>query len=97
MHGADIEANVEAITFDPGMKPTGGWWRPDPKGPAANTAIGNALIKSDIEGQSRPKTESDIGADEVSGAAGKPVHFPLKASDVGVSFLQSEDIGGESE
>ena len=92
MHGAAIGPNISAIVADPELTQSGGRWRPSASGVAAGAAVESGVeVKQDIDGQTRPKTGVDIGADEVDGAIGKPVYFPLKSSDVGVSFIESKE------
>lgn len=91
MHGATIGIQLDAITDDPMLKATGGLLRPDASGPAANAAVKCAvMVAKDIDGQSRPETGADIGADEVSGAIGEVASVPLTPADVGVSFLRGK-------
>lgn len=91
MHGAPVGPDLEVITTDPRLKKRNGLLRPDPSGPAAGQAIQCGIkVAKDIDGQTRPDSGSDIGADEVSGPIGKRSAFPLKPSDVGVSFLRGK-------
>ena len=48
----------------------------------------------DVEGQPRPsdRTQKDVGADELSGAA--TTHQPLTLNDVGPSYLRTGTVGG---
>lgn len=89
MFGPSRSRDFNAITSDPRLKKVKGLFRPSPKGPAANSAVEiGTNIEKDIDGQTRPKSKADIGADEVSGATGDRTSVPLKPSDVGVSFLR---------
>jgi len=91
LHGAAIGADVKALTTDPELTMTDGLLRPDAAGAAANAAIRcDIAVAKDIDGQSRPETQTDIGADEVSGAIGERVFTPLTPADVGVSFLRGK-------
>jgi hypothetical protein len=91
MHGATIGAGVNAIERDPELKMSRGLLRPDPDGAAADAAVTcDVKTSTDIDGQSRPKSKADIGADEVSGAIGEASSRPLVPADVGVSFLRGE-------
>ena len=93
MYGAPIGLELDAITDDPGLAEADGLLRPSETGPAANVAVACEVpVTTDIDGQTRPASGADIGADEVSGATGKVSSAPLKFSDVGVSFL----LGSES-
>ena len=92
MHGAAIGPNISAIAGDPGLAQSGGLWRPSVSGVAVGAAVESGVeVTQDLDGQTRPKTGVDIGADEVDGAIGKPIYFPLKSSDVGVSFIVSKE------
>ena len=89
LHGAPVGAAVEAIRADPLLKSSDGLFRPGPDGPAADAAIsGVSDIHLDMDGQSRPESNRDIGADEVAGAHGDISLGPLGPDDVGVSFLR---------
>ena len=91
IHGAPIGAELDAITDDPILKETDGLLRPSNSGPAANAAAEvSVVIAKDIDGQARPETGVDIGADEVSGATGEVTSVPLTPADVGVSFLRGK-------
>lgn len=91
MYGAPIGVEMDAISADPGLVETDGLLRPNATGAAANAAIaGDVPVTTDIEGQTRPASGADIGADEVSGATGKATSAPLKPSDVGASFLRDK-------
>lgn len=91
MHGAPIGIETDAKTGDPGLNRIDGLLRPDAAGPAANSAIKlDQTISADIDGQKRPESGADIGADEVSGAIGEILSGPLSPADVGVSFLRGE-------
>ena len=91
MHGAPVGVKVDAVTTDPKLSMIDGRLRPDPTGPAANAAVKcDVDVATDINGQTRPETNTDIGADEVSGATGKVSSVPLVPSDVGVSFLRGK-------
>ena len=91
MHGAPIGAELDAITDDPMLKEIDGLLRPDTSGPAANAAAKcDVAVTEDIDGQARPKTGADIGADEVSGATGEVASVPLTPADVGVNFLRGK-------
>ena len=89
MFGPSRSRDFNAITHDPRLKKVKGLFRPSPKGPAVNPVVQiGTNIEKDIDGQTRPKSKADIGADEVSGATGDRTSGPLKPSDVGVSFLR---------
>ena len=91
IHGAPVGVKVDAITLDPKLSMIDGLLRPDPTGAAANAAVKcDVDIATDIDGQTRPETNTDIGADEVSGAIGKISSLPLVPADVGVSFLRGK-------
>ena len=91
MYGAPIGADLNSLAIDPALKMASGLLRPDVSGPAANAAVKcDVAVAKDIDGQSRPETQADIGADEVSGATGEVVSVPLTPADVGVSFLRGE-------
>jgi len=91
LHGSSIGVKISAITADPQLKTVDGLLRPDASGPAGDAAVECGIeIERDIDGQSRPQSKSDIGADEVSGATGDITSVPLKPSDVGVSFLRGK-------
>ncbi len=89
MYGAPIGVDFDSMTSDPRLSMSEGLLRPDPEGPAANAAVKcDADVNTDIDGQARPETKKDIGADEVSGAIGSVSSRPLRPEDVGVSFLR---------
>ncbi len=89
LHGADVGADVKAITVDPLLKQSGVLLRPDASGPVADAAVDcSVTVSKDIDGQSRSTTGADIGADEVAGATGPIVSVPLTPADVGASFLR---------
>ncbi|QDS99966.1 alginate lyase family protein [Adhaeretor mobilis] len=95
LHGASVGASVGAATSDPELSLKHGLLRPSPTGPAANGAVDTPLeqlpeLQRDIDGQLRPSTQRDIGADEVSGAQGKITSPPLTPEDVGANFLTGE-------
>lgn len=89
MHGAPIGIEIDAATADPKLSNIDGLLRPDAAGSAAQAAvvIGQNVVV-DIDGQKRPESGADIGADEVSGAIGEISSRPLIPADVGVSFLR---------
>ena len=89
IHGAPVGVDSDAIKSDPKLRRTDGLLRPDPAGPAANAAVKcDVTVITDIDGQTRPETNKDIGADEVSGETGEISSRPLAPKDVGVSFLR---------
>lgn len=88
LHGAPVGISIDHINTDPGFATAAGLQRPNPTGPAANTASkGQTAINHDIDNQSRANATSDIGADEVSGAMGLRTSKPLTPKDVGVNYL----------
>ena len=88
LHGAPLGAAVDAVTSDPQLRSVGGRLRPSPSGPVANAAARIRLeVTHDIDGQRRPPSSRDIGADEIAGAQGSSAMTPLRPIDVGVSFL----------
>ena len=91
MHGTAIGAGVNAIDADPRLEELSGLLRPNVNGPAADAAVKcDIKIATDIDGQTRPETGVDVGADEVSGAIGEVASVPLDLSAVGVSFLRGD-------
>lgn len=89
LHGPRQGKNTRGVALDPQLSRVDGLYRPSSTGPAANAAVQNVInVGIDIDGQSRPKTRLDIGADEVSGAQGGISLKPLTPSDVGVSYLR---------
>ena len=91
MYGPSGDREFKSITADPRLKKIKGLFRPSKRGPAANAAIEiDERVEKDIDGQTRPESKEDIGADEVSGAIGDQISIPLKPSDVGVSFLRGK-------
>lgn len=79
---------AEVNTANPSMALSDGLQRPSASGPAADTATGSfPEADVDIDGQGRPSTGKDIGADEVSGQLGGVLRRPLTTSDVGASFM----------
>jgi len=91
MHGAAIGAELDVLNQSPGLKRIDGLMRPDPAGPAANSAKKLDLkLSLDVDGQTRPKSGADIGADEVSGAIGELSSKPLKPDEIGARFLRDE-------
>jgi len=89
--GFPVGDEFDALTSDPKLSMIAGLLRPDSTGPAANAAVltGVKVIK-DIDGQTRPETNTAIGADEVSGATGEISSVLLTPKDVGVSFLRGK-------
>ena len=91
MYGAATGADVAALKADPKLEEKNGLLRPDVSGPAANAAVKCVIkVATDIDGQIRPESDTDIGADEVSGASGEVTSVPLEPSQVGVSFLRGD-------
>jgi hypothetical protein len=80
---------------DPDVSLSGGLYRPDDSGAAADAATSDfSSLTVDVEGQSRDLSR-DVGADEVSGESG-PATGPIVDGDVGVtigcSFLAAEGL-----
>lgn len=91
--GAPIGADVGGIASDPVLRAEGGLWRPHPSGPAANAAAKVGMnIGDDMDGQTRPASGRDIGADEIAGEIGGISSAPLKRADVGVSYLRDRTV-----
>jgi hypothetical protein len=91
MHGAATGADVDALDADPRLEKQNGLLRPGIDGPAADAAVKCGIkLATDIDGQTRPETGADVGADEVSGAIGEVVSVPLDSSAVGASFLRGD-------
>ena len=93
MHGAATGTDVAASKADPKLEEKNGLLRPDVSGPVANAAVKCVIkVATDIDGQTRPESGTDIGADEVSGASGEVTSVPLDPSQVGVSFLRGDGV-----
>lgn len=93
LHGADVGADVVALTDDPKLNEIDGLIRPDPTGPAATAAVQcDSSVETDIDGQARPQFNADVGADQVSGALEDIAYAPLTPADVGVSFLRGVGV-----
>jgi poly(beta-D-mannuronate) lyase len=91
LHGAATGADTAAVETDPQLDQRDGLLRPSVSGAAANAAVEcDPVVATDIDGQARPETGADIGADEVSGATGGIASVPLDPSKVGVSFLRGD-------
>lgn len=87
LYGASVGAPVEAITSNPQLKESRGLLRPSASGAAVDAAENLVIeIDRDIDGQTRPNFDRDIGADEVVGPRGNVSLAALAPDDVGVSF-----------
>lgn len=90
LHGAPVGASIEAMTSDPQLTVSNGLLRPKSSSPAVDAAAGIAVVvERDVDGQTRPKLNKDVGADEVIGADGRILLAPLEPGDVGASFLRT--------
>jgi len=70
--------------------------KPSSSGAAANTAAGSySSITSDIEGRTRPSSNKDVGAHEVSGGSGSSLNPPITDAEVGdaVGCCYLDDAG----
>lgn len=86
-YGSEVRAEFAAVALDPKLKNEHGILRPDAASPVINSAVGIEIsVGIDIKGQRRPSAGKDIGAEEVSGAVGQILLFPLEPIDVGVKF-----------
>jgi len=89
MHGAELGAKIEVVDTDPLMKMLGGMYRLSLKSPAIDAAgVIPLVVSKDIDGQIRPDSKLDIGADEATTSRAKAIYKPLNPVDVGVSYLQ---------
>ena len=89
-YGATVGAPIAGNTSDPQLRFSDELLRPDSSGPVIDAATSIELaVEKDVDGQTRPIVNKDIGADEVVGAQGKISLSPLKAEDVGVNFLRA--------
>jgi poly(beta-D-mannuronate) lyase len=82
---ATEHAGIRSI--DPKMeKAKDGLWRPAADSPAHAAAEGEFPdVKTDVDGQPRPATRSDVGCDQSSDAPA--THRPLTPADVGPSWM----------
>ncbi len=91
MHGAAVGAEVPALEADPKLDDDGGLLRPGASGAAVDAAVKcDVKVSTDIDGQARPKSGADVGADEVSGATGEITSVPLDPSKVGVDYFHGD-------
>lgn len=96
LSGSSVGYSTSGIsTSNPSMSLSNGLYRPSSSGPAANAAVsGYSYVDTDIDGQTRPSSGKDVGADEVSGASGSIIRLPIEDSNVGYavgcSFLDSD-------
>ncbi|MEM7457725.1 MAG: polysaccharide lyase 6 family protein [Planctomycetota bacterium] len=87
MHGPSTNSQLIAISGDPELTESNGLLRPSSRGTAADAALDCGIeVRLDIDGQLRPESGADVGADEFSGESGEVVFAPLMPADVGVSF-----------
>ena len=91
MHGAAVGADVPALEADPKLEADGGLLRPSVSGAAVDAAVRfDVKVATDIDGQARPESGADVGADEVSGATGEITSVPLEPSKVGVDYFHGD-------
>ena len=91
MYDGPIGVEKDPTPDDRGLVNADGLLRPQKTGPAVDAAVPcEVLVTTDIDGQTRPDSGADVGADEIAGAIGRITSTPLKPSDVGVSFLRGE-------
>ncbi|TRX54779.1 T9SS type A sorting domain-containing protein [Fulvivirga sp. M361] len=84
--GSAIGISSSGITnANANFSASGEIFKPSSSGPAANAAGSDysATVNFDIEGRSRPNSDMDIGAHEVSGGSGSVVFSPFTNSQVG--------------
>lgn len=90
--GAEIGIQIEALTNDPELQKSEGYFRPSASGPASGSAVAlEQQIEGDLQGEKRPARGKDIGADQVHGAKGKVLCSLLRPQDVGVTFLNKNE------
>ncbi|MEL6534533.1 MAG: chondroitinase-B domain-containing protein [Bacteroidota bacterium] len=98
--GATIGISDTGITSaNANFSASGEVFKPSSTGPAANAAGSaySATVNVDIEGRTRPNSNMDVGAHEVSGGSGTAVNAPITDSqvgtDVGACFVNATGGG----
>jgi len=97
--GSALGISTSGVTdANPNFSIVGELYKPSNSGAAANSAVGSyAQVSTDIEGISRPSSNKDVGAHEVSGGSGSSTNpAPITDTQVGVNvgacFLNSSGI-----
>lgn len=91
MHGAEVSGDVKAMATDPLLRFVDGLHRPSVTSPVIDAGVAIPLVLGkDIDGQTRPRTGCDIGADEVTRVGEKVNTAPLNPKDVGVVYIMEE-------
>jgi poly(beta-D-mannuronate) lyase len=84
--GSPIGISDNGITEgDADFSASGETFKPSSTGIAANAAGSaySSIVNIDVEGITRPNSDLDVGAHEVSGGGGSVVYFPITDADVG--------------
>ncbi|MGJ8655930.1 MAG: polysaccharide lyase 6 family protein [Akkermansiaceae bacterium] len=98
MHGAEVGADVKVISADPQLRLRDGVYRLSVTSPVIGGAVVIPfVVEKDMDGELRPKSGHDIGADEVDGLVGNVATASLRPKDVGVSYLREREEREERE
>ncbi len=84
--GSSVGISTTGITnANANFAASGEIFKPSSSGPAANAAGSAyaATVNFDVEGRTRPNTNMDVGAHEVSGGNGSAIYAPYTNSEVG--------------